>query len=148
MPARIFRAGKVAVGKYVECDCLPCKLRDVLLRHLPTKDAGQHRWTSLYADQSALIRSHYDEIRQKLLALNCQRAVEILELFFFAHTNRNRNPDTWRESAELDGVREFTAALSVLRERGQIDLQTATRWTAMTGDWVAVAVLDGANSFH
>ena len=135
-------------GTYVECDCLPCRLRDCLLQNLPKTDPDNHRWTGPHADTSSAIESHYGEIREKLLALNCQRAVELLDLLFFAHKNRNRNPDTWKESAELDGVRELAAALSILRERGQINFGTEDRWTAVFEDSVAVVILDGENSSY
>ena len=135
-----------AAGKYVECDCLPCKLRDCLLQDLPKTDPNNHHWTGPHADTSSAIESHYGEIRGELLALNCQRAVELLDLLFSAHKKRNRNPDTWKESAELDGVRQLAAALSVLREHGQIDFETASRWTAKLGNAISIAVLDGAYS--
>jgi len=137
---------RCAVGTYIECDCLPCKLRDGLVGNLPRTDAKKHRWIGSNADQSALIEWHYREIRQRLLALKCQRAVDLLDLLFLGHEGGKRNPDRWEDEAEVDGVRELAAALSVLRERGQIDFQTAARWTAMLEDSVAVAVLDGGNS--
>ena len=135
-----------AAGTHVECDCLPCKLRDCLLQELPKIDPANHRWTGSKDDISSAIKSYYSEIREALLALNCQRAVELLDLLFFAHKNRNRNPETWEELNELDGVRELSAALSILREHGQIDFETASRWTARLGNAISIAVLDGGDS--
>ncbi len=133
-------------GAYVECDCLPCKLRDSLLEELPTKDNMGHRWKGSDDGQSALIKSHYGDIRQSLLTLNCQRAVKLLDLLFLAHEDRYRNPDKWRKRIERDGVCEFASAMSVLREHCQMQFDIDSCWTAVLDNGVAITVLDGAGS--
>lgn len=133
------------VGKYVECDCLPCKLREALMKDLPTTDL-KRRWTGLGEDQSTLLASHYDELRVLLFRLNCDRASDLLDLLFFHREHRKGNPDTWSDAKEVDAVRELIASMSVLRVRGRIEFETVVRQTAVIEDTIAIAVLDGENT--
>lgn len=135
------------VGRFVECDCLPCKLHDSLLRDLPNTDSNAHRWTGADDNQSALLVLHYDEIRQRLLVLSCKRAADLLDLLFFHRQGGKGNPDTWEDTVQVDAVRELAAAMSVLRERGRIDFNSEACWTAVLEDGFAVSVLDGDNTF-
>jgi hypothetical protein len=132
-------------GTLVECDCLPCKLRDILLHDLPNRDPRK-RWTGADAGQSALLASHYEEIRRGLLMLNCKRSGDLLDLLFLHREGGKRNPDMWIGLVEADAVQELAAAMSVLRERGQIEFDTEAQWTAVMGGVAAVVVLDGENA--
>ena len=136
------------VVSFVECDCLPCKLRDSLLRSLPNTDLERHRWPDSDTDQSDLLASHYDEIRLALLALTCGRAGDLMDLLFLNRKGGKRNPDAWKDSVEVDAVRELAAALSVLRARWHTNCETAAQWTAVLENAVAVAVLDGEKTSH
>jgi len=134
-----------SAGTFVECDCLPCKLRDTMLRNLPNTDT-RNRWTGPDASQSALLASRYDEIRQRLLVLRCARARDLLNLLFLHREGGTRNPDMWIESVEMDAVCELAAAMSVLCARGQVEFDAEPQWTATLGSAVAVVVLDGENA--
>ena len=132
-------------GAFVLCDCLPCKLRDTLLQDLPATDA-KRRWNAYDAVQTKDLAAHYSEIRGLLLALGGERVGKLLDLLFSHREGRKRNPDVWIESVEADAVRELAAAMSVLRERGQVEFDAEPQWTATLGSAVAVVVLDGENA--
>lgn len=133
-----------AVGTYVECDCLPCKLRDALLAALPLND-GNNRWQASGNAQSENLAAHYQEIRGQMLALSCARACELMDLLLHEYEGRKANPDTWTEPRS-SAVVELAAALCVLREwRQPLTIQTRKEWTAVMGDFLAVVVLDGEN---
>ncbi|TKJ35664.1 MAG: hypothetical protein CEE38_13705 [Planctomycetes bacterium B3_Pla] len=135
------------VGRFVECDCLPCKLRDALLADLPASDA-RNRWESSEDAQRKNLTEHYREIRGDMLTLGCERASELLDLLFHKYEGRKANPDTWIEPRP-SAVQELAAALCVLREWHQpLDLDTKKLWTALLGDFLAVVVLDGEDRKH
>ncbi len=130
------------VGRFVECDCLPCKLRDTLLAALPTKDEKK-RWEGLDVDQSQLLETNYEQIREGLLILGCTRAREVVYLLLQMHdSDKRNNPDLWSGS-QSEAVVEFLAALSVLTELKSVDFNTSPQWTARLGESLAIAVLDG-----
>jgi hypothetical protein len=131
-------------GRYVECDCLPCKLRDPLLSALPTKDAKK-RWQGHDANQSRLLERHYREIRKRLLTLSCGRARELVSLLLHMHEKENINPDLWSTS-QFEAVVELASALSVLAELNPVSFETSPPWTALVGDFFALAVLDGKDT--
>ena len=134
-----------ATGTLVECDCLPCKVRDILLHDLPNRDPKK-RWTGVDAGQSALLASHYEEVRRGLLMLNCKRSGDLLDLLFLHREGGKRNPDMWIDQVEADAVQELAAAMSVLHERGRIEFDAEAQWTAVLGSVAAVVVLDGENT--
>jgi len=136
-----------AVGTFVECDCLPCKLRDSLLRCLPNIDT-KRRWAGLKTNLSVLLASHYNQIRQKLLVLNCKRTMDLLDLLFLHREGGKRNPDTWIDTVEVDAVRELASAMSVLCELGQIDFDKEVWWTGVLGNAISIAVLDGNHALN
>jgi hypothetical protein len=136
-----------ALGRFVECDCLPCKLRDVLLAALPATDS-QGRWQAVDDTQSTNLTAHYREIRGHMLALDCARASELLDLLLHMYKDGKANPDTWAEPRP-SAVVELLAALCVLREWHQpLLLETKKEWTALLGDFLAVVLVDGENHTH
>jgi len=131
-----------AVGTYVECKCLPCKLYDVLLSTLPIDDE-KNRWQASDHIQRVSLAAHYQEIRRNILALDSLRAGELLDLLLHEYKDRKGNPDTWIEP-RLGAVEELAAVLCVLREWKQpLDFGTKKEWTALLGDFLALVVLDG-----
>lgn len=136
-----------AVGKFVECDCLPCKLHDALPAGLPAEDAKK-RWQGYSDDQSQRLGRHYTEIRENLLKLECARARDLVYLFLHMHDPKNsKNPDVWLEP-QVEAVVELLSALSVLAELQPVNFQTTPQWTALLGDALAVALLDGEDRQH
>jgi len=135
------------MGRFVECDCLPCKLRDVILAALPTNDR-QGRWQAVDDAQRTSLTAHYREIRGHMLALDCARASELLDLLLHEYKDGKANPDTWAEPRP-SAVVELLAALCVLREWHQpLSLDTGREWTALLGDSIAVVVVDGEDHEH
>jgi len=133
----------LAVGTFVECYCLPCKLRDTLLADLPKKDEKK-RWQGYDMGQSQLLERHYAEIRKGLLMLGCDRAREMVYLLLHMHENEKRNnPDLWLD-LQFEAAVELLSALSVLAEVQPVNFETAPHWTALLGESLAVALLDGA----
>jgi len=139
----------LAVGTFVECDCLPCKLRDTLLATLPANDE-KRRWQGSDAGQSQLLGQHYGKIRKDLLMLGASRARELVDLLLSMHDpnkgNRN-NPDLWT-SLQFEAVVELLSALSVLAELQPVNFNAPPWWTAWLGESFAVAVLDGVDDWH
>lgn len=136
-----------AVGRFVECDCLPCKLHDVLLVALPRKDE-KRRWQGFDAGQGQLLERHYGEVRERLLTLGSTRARELVYLLLHMHDKDKRNnPDLWL-GLQTEAVVELLSALSVLAELEPVDLQTTRHWTALLGESMTVALLDGADKVH
>lgn len=134
------------VGMFVECDCLPCKLRDALLADLPTKDEKK-RWKGSDAGQTQLLERHYGEMRKDLLMLGCDRTRELIHLLLLAHEDKHTNPDLWSD-LQFEAVVELLAALSVLAEMQPVNYNATPQWTAWLGEKVAVALLDGAGKMH
>lgn len=136
------------VGNFVECDCLPCKLYDVLPAALPTKDR-KNRWRGSNEGQSQRLQNHYREIRKNLLKLECARARNLVDLLLHMHKpEESKNPDIWSD-LQSEAVVELLSALSVLAELDQVNFQTAPGyWTAVLGQSLAVAMLDGAGKEH
>lgn len=130
-------------GKFVECDCLPCKLCDALLADLPAKDE-KRRWQGHDPGQSELLARQYGEIRKGLLKLASVRARELVYLLLEMHGHERNNPDLWSD-LQSEAVVELLSALSVLAELRPVSLVTAPQWTAWLGESLAVALLDGAN---
>lgn len=132
------------VGKFVECDCLPCKLRDVLLADLPKEDEKE-RWKSSDMVQDQLLERNYGQIRESLLMLESARAREVVYLLLQMHENdRRSNPDLWLDP-QSEAVVELLAALSVLAGLQPVDFNASPQWTAWLGESFAVALLDGAD---
>jgi len=130
------------VGTFVECDCLPCKLRDALLADLPKKDEKK-RWQGSDIGQSQLLERHYGQIRKDLLMLGCTRACKLVDLLLQMHKDEHNNPDLW-SSLQFEAAVELLSALSVLAEVQPVNFETAPQWTALLGESLAVALLDGA----
>lgn len=130
-----------SIGKFVECDCLPCKLRDCLLEELPSTDP-RNRWIASDESQSHLLTSYYKEIRHRLLSLSCKRAADLLDVLFLMRENRKGNPDLWN-SLEKDAVCELSAASSALRVIGRLEFHTEAQWTAILESETAIVALDG-----
>lgn len=128
-------------GRYVECDCLPCKLRDPLLSAFPARDA-KRRWQGHDANQSRLLERHYGEIRKNLLMLSCGRARELVSLLLRMHEKESINPDLW-STLQFEAVIELASALSVLAELQPMTFETSPQWTASVDEFFALAVLDG-----
>ena len=141
-PCSCLPRGAGAAGNFVECDCLPCKLRDTLLAELPAADRGA-RWEGPDETQSRNLAAHYREIRGNILALSCRRAGELLDLLFYQYCDGKANPDTWT-GPRVGAVVELAAALCVLREwQHPLELAVRKEWTAAVGDSLAVVLLDG-----
>lgn len=135
------------MGKFVECDCLPCKLRDVLLADLPKEDKKE-RWKSSDMVQDQLLERNYRQIRESLLMLGSARAREVVYLLLQMHENdRWSNPDVWLDP-QSEAVVELLAALSVLAGLQPVDFNASPQWTAWLGESFAVALLDGADLKH
>jgi len=132
-----------AVGTFVECDCLPCRLRDVLISALPTKDEKK-RWQGFDVGQSQLLERHYGEIRKDLFMLRCGRARELVHLLLHMHKDGSTNPDLW-SGLQFEAVVEMLSALSVLAELKPVNFETSPQWTALLGEFLALALLDGAD---
>lgn len=131
-----------AAGTYVECNCLPCKLFDVLLSSLPMDDE-KNRWQAPDHRQQESLAAHYQEIRRNMLSLDSLRAGELLDLLLHEYEDRKGNPDIWMEP-RVGALEELAAALCVLREWKQpLDFGTGKEWTALLSDFVALVVLDG-----
>jgi hypothetical protein len=130
------------VGMFVECDCLPCKLRDALLADLPTKDEKK-RWRGSDAGQTQLLERHYGEMRKDLLMLGCDRTRELIHLLLLVHEEKHTNPDLWSD-LQFEAVVDLLAALSVLAEMQPVNYNATPQWTAWLGENVAVTLLDGA----
>lgn len=133
-----------SAGNYVQCDPIPCKLRDTLLTALPVNDV-KNRWAASDRPQSDRLAANYKAVRQRLLTLTCGRAGELLDLLFLARALKKGNPDTWQPERECDAVVELASALSVLSQIGQLEFKTRPYWTAELGGVAAVVVLDGGN---
>ncbi|MFH0813016.1 MAG: hypothetical protein V2A69_09285 [Pseudomonadota bacterium] len=131
------------VGTYVECDCLPCRLRDPLLSAFPARD-DKKRWQGFDVSQSKLLERHYGEIRKDLLMIGCGRARELVSLLLHMHKDGSINPDLW-SSLQFEAVVELVSALSVLAELQPVSFETSPQWTALVGEFLALAVLDGAD---
>ena len=134
------------VGTFVECDCLPCKLRDALLADLPTKDEKK-RWEGSDAGQTQFLERHYGEIRKDLLMLRCDRTRELIHLLLLMYEDTSSNPDLWSD-LQFEAVVDLLAALSVLAEMQPVNYNTAPQWTAWLGESMAIALLDGADRHH
>jgi len=132
-----------AVGRFVECDCLPCKLRDVMLAALPKTDEKK-RWQGSDAGQSQILNKHYGEIRKDLLILKPGRARELVSLLLHMHEDKYGNPDRW-SGVQIEAVIELLSALSVLAEFQSVNIETQSHWTASMGDSLVVTLLDGAD---
>ena len=134
------------VSTFVECDCLPCKLRDVLLADLPTKDKKK-RWQGSDAGQTQVLERHYGEIRKDLLMLGAARTRELMHLLLVVHEDKHSNPDLW-SNLQFEAVVELLAALSVLAEMHPVNYNTTPQWTASLGESLAVALIDGADRHY
>jgi hypothetical protein len=133
-----------ALGRFVECDCLPCKLRDVIVEALPINDR-QGRWQPVDDAQRMSLTAHYREIREHILVLDCARASELLDLLLLKYKYGKANPDTWVEPWP-SAVAELLAALCVLREWHEpLSFETKKEWSALLGDFLAVVVVDGVD---
>ena len=131
------------VGTFVECDCLPCRLRDVLISALATKD-DKKRFQGFDEGQNQLLERHYEEIRKDLFMLGCGRARELVRLLLHMHDDRSINPDLW-SGLQFEALVELVSALSVLAELQPVNFETSPQWTALLGKFLALAVLDGAD---
>lgn len=130
------------IGRFVECDCLPCKLRDTLSTDLPEKD-GKKRWQGADVGQGHLLERNYIQIRKDLLMLGCGRARQVVDLLLQMHeSNKRNNPDLWSDP-QSEALIELLAALSVLAELQPVDFNASPQWTAWLGESIAIAVLDG-----
>lgn len=132
-------------GSFVECDCLPCKLRDMLSDSLPREDQKK-RWQGADATQTSLLNKHFAEIRGNLLTLSALRARELTDLLLLMHDSKT-NPDTWTPS-QFEAVVEMASALSVLAELAEVNIDASGKCTASVGEDLMVAVLDGDEKRH
>lgn len=135
-----------SAGKFVECDCLPCDLCDTLSVDLPNIDM-QRRWQGHDAEQSRILANHFENTREVLLKLGCDRACQLISLLMHMHAEKPINPDLW-SSPQFEAVVEFSAALSAFAEVQSVDFNTASLWTAQLGDSLALAILDGEGTRH
>ena len=136
-------------GCFVECNCLPCKLRDALLFSFASLDT-KRRWQGFDQSQSELLSRRYAEIRERLLAMQGGRANLVISMLLLMHDSKGGkrdNPDLWTEE-EFEAVIELASALSILAEIGTVDLVTEVQWTALLGAALAVAVIDGEDRRH
>ena len=133
----------IATGttRFVECDPLPCKLRDILNDELP--NIGD-RWRASDHNISSRLLSHYEFLREKLFLLGRDRASSLLAILFF---QRHKNSDLWG-SEQIEAIIEATSALTILREAGDLEFHTHPIWTAELNRTVALIVLDGYNLKH
>lgn len=134
------------IGTFVECDCLPCKLRDTAITMLPAKD-GNGRWQCSDASQNQLLKRHYKMIREDMLMLGASRARELVDLLLSMHSTYNcnpNNPDLWT-SPQSEALTEFLSVLSILAELQPVNFNISPQWTARLGESFSVVLIDGLN---
>ena len=134
------------IGTFVECDCLPCKLRDTAITMLPAKDENG-RWQCSDASQNQLLEQHYKMIRENLLMLGASRACELVDLLLSMHSTDNcnpNNPDLWT-SPQSEALTEFLSVLSILAELQPVNFNALPQWTSRLGESFSVALIDGVN---
>ena len=128
---------------FVECDCLPCKMRDIVLSKLPENDR-RRRWQGSGDSQSRKLKKHYIEIRKELLLLKPGRARDIAMLLLNSYKEKCGNPDLWTD-LKCDAVTELLSALCVLAELNQLNLNVPSQWTGQLGDSLPIVIIDGEN---
>jgi len=128
-------------GRFVECDCLPCKLRDIALTTLPVTDP-KSRWQCDNGANTHRVRQNYNSVRSELLALKPSRARDIMYLLLHKHGNDRFNPDSWT-NLQHDAVVQLLSACSVLSEINTLDFDVAEQWTARLNDSLSIVVMDG-----
>lgn len=136
----------LSIGTFVECDCLPCRLRDTAITMLPAKD-GNGRWQCSDASQNQLLEQHYKKIREDLLMLGASRARELVDLLLSMHSTDNcnpNNPDLWT-SPQSEALTEFLSVLSILAELQPVNFNISSQWTARLGESFSVVLIDGLN---
>lgn len=132
-------------GQYVECNCLPCRLRDVTRDDLATTDI-RNRWQGADVEASQRLAEHYSLIRQLLLSLNLKRSKEIMDLLLNKH-NGDLNPDKWEiGQTQFEAVIEMLSILSTIEEWKNVSLLANSFWTATLGEEIQIVLLDGDNS--
>ena len=131
----------------VVCDCLPCKLRDILPSRIKNHRLGDVLNASDEIQRKSL-KTHYADIREQMLTHTCGRSCEILGLLFHCYDHKVANPDIW-PTLRCNAVEELVTVLSVLKEWiNNITLSTMKPWTALLGNDLAVVVVDGKGNLH
>ena len=133
-------------GNYVECDCLPCKLRDILVSTLPETD-DKDRWDHQDEEQSRSLREGYESVRSSLLELKQDRARPIAELLLSSHHDGCGNPDMWA-GLKREAFVEMVAALSLLAEYKPLSFDVEALWTLLLDRVIYVVVADGEDKRH
>lgn len=126
---------------FVECDPLPCKLRDILSDNLPEVD---HRWNATDPELALRLQIHYTVLRERLFLLECNRTRSLLTILFL---QKHKNPDSWGTD-QTEALIEAASALTVLREAGDVEFITHPVWTAELNGTIVLVVLDGQNLEH
>lgn len=127
--------------RFVECDPLPCKLRDVLSDNLPDVD---HRWQAKDPELALRLPTHYEVLRERLFLLECNRARSLLAILFL---QQHKNSDSWGTD-QTEALIETASALTVLSELGDVEFKTYPVWTAELNGTIVLVVLDGQNLEH
>jgi hypothetical protein len=141
-PCASISGTEVTPGVYVQCECLPCKLRDTLSIRLCLDDETR-RWESANASFTQTLHTKYLQYRRQVLNLSCSRAYSIFSLLLIPHHEQTvcRNPDLW-ESSQIEAVKEL---LSCLCTFNVIELASVPELTAHVNNIFPVAILDGEN---
>lgn len=132
--------------RFVDCHCLPCKLRDTLKTTLSEND-DKKRWHHQDHEQSNSLKQGYDSVRSEFLKLRQDRARAIVELLLDSYAGKCGNPDIWTE-LECEAIIEMVSALSILAEHKPLSFDVESLWTVLLGKEINVVVADGADSRH
>lgn len=137
------------VGAYVECYCLPCKLRDTILSNYPASDQKK-RWHDLASDPSPSLIDDYLSVRRDVLTLSSSRSREIINMLLLMHSSEDgypKNPDLWKPAQE-EALIELFAALSTLKELSELEFNTESLFSVQLNSSTVVVFLDGKNDCH
>jgi hypothetical protein len=130
-------------GVYVECYCLPCKLRDTIVSDYPKSDTKK-RWHDKSSKPIQSLIDNYSSIRDDVLKLSSSRSREIMDMLLLMHSKEgcSNNPDLWKPS-QKEAVIELFAALSTLKELSKIEFNTNKLFSVKLNMSTEIVFLDG-----
>lgn len=137
------------VGTYVECYCLPCKLRDTIVSNYPQSD-HRRRWHDIESNLIQNLINNYSSVRRDVLLLSPLRSREIIGMLLLMHSSEDecsKNPDLWKPAQE-EALIELFAALSTLKELSELEFNTESLFSVQLNSSMVVVFLDGKNNHH